>query len=52
MTYTGGCFGGMMSGVYANPFSWLVQILVIVLLGLAIVWLWKQINKGNKKKSK
>jgi membrane protein implicated in regulation of membrane protease activity len=47
-----GCFGGMMSGTYFNPFSWIIQLLVIVVLGLLIAWLWKQIQKKDEKKKR
>lgn len=53
--FGGECFGGMMSGSYAwgaSPLTWIIKILVIVALGLVIAWLWKQIQKTDKKKKR
>lgn len=45
--------GGMMSGFYGGYgygmmiFSWLFGVLTIIALVLAIIWLYKQINKKS-----
>jgi len=46
-----GMKGNMMMGHYGMwIFGWLFMILVLVVLGLLAIWLFKQIQKTDKKK--